>query len=244
MRNDGRKPGDLREIRVCRNYTRHPEGSVLFEMGETRLICTASVENRVPPFRKDTGLGWVTAEYAMLPRATTGRVNRDAARGARSQEIQRMIGRSLRAVTDFSSFGERTIYLDCDVIQADGGTRTAAICGAFLALADAFERLVEGEGLKTFPLRDYVAAVSVGIVDGEPILDLNYEEDYRAAVDMNFVMTGTGQFIEVQGTAEEATFSKEEMNQMAELAGLGIRQIIERQRDALGPDHTFNRGIV
>ena len=244
MRKDGRQPADLREIRIHRNFTRHPEGSVLFEMGETRVLCTASVENRVPPFRKDTGLGWVTAEYAMLPRATTNRISRDAARGARSLEIQRLIGRSLRAVTDFASFGERTIYLDCDVIQADGGTRTAATCGAFIALADAFEKLAEKERIKAFPLLDYVAAVSVGIVKGEIILDLNYEEDYRADVDMNFVMTGAAKFIEVQGTAEGKAFSRDEMNRMADLADQGIRKILGSQRKALGPDHTINKRII
>ena len=244
MRNDGRTAEELREVRITRNYTRNPEGSVLIEMGETRVLCTASVENRVPPFRKDSGLGWVTAEYAMLPRATTGRVGRDAARGARSQEIQRLIGRSLRAVTEMAAFGERTIYLDCDVIQADGGTRTASITGAFIALADAFAWLSERGELKGFPLRDFVAAVSVGIVDGEILADLNYEEDSRADVDMNIVTTGEGRFIEVQGTAEGATFSREEMDTMSDLAVRGIRQLVALQREALGPDHTINKGLA
>src|SRR5262250_772128 len=205
MRADGRLPEQLRPTRITPNYLIHAEGSVLVEAGKTKVICTASVEDRVPPFRRNTGKGWVTAEYGMLPRATTTRTQRESTAGkvgGRTQEIQRLIGRSLRAVTKLEELGERTIWIDCDVIQADGGTRTASITGAFVALALALETMRQRDLIRTIPLSDYVAATSVGIVGGEPLLDLAYEDDSRAEVDMNVVKTGDGRFIEVQGTAE------------------------------------------
>src|ERR1041384_4461067 len=205
MRSDGRLPEQLRPTRITPNYLIHAEGSVLVEAGKTKVICTASVEDRVPPFRRNTGKGWVTAEYGMLPRATNSRTQREATAGkvgGRTQEIQRLIGRSLRSVTKLTALGERTLWIDCDVIQADGGTRTASITGAFVALALAFEKMRERDLIRTIPLSDYVAATSVGVVDGEPLLDLAYDDDSRADVDMNIVKTGDGRFIEVQGTAE------------------------------------------
>jgi ribonuclease PH len=221
---------------VTRDYLIHPEGSVLVEFGATKVICTASVEERVPPFLKGQGLGWVTAEYAMLPRSTTTRTNRDN-RGpsGRSQEIQRLVGRALRAVIDRSKLGERTVWVDCDVIQADGGTRTAAITGSFVAVADALGRIPGVE--PAAPIRDCVAAVSVGVVEGQPVLDLNYAEDAAAEVDMNVVMTGAGEFVEVQGTAERLTFSHARLNEMLELAGRGIRRLVTLQRRALEARH-------
>jgi|ERR1700674_285383 ribonuclease PH len=231
-----RQADQLRDIRITRSYTRHAEGSVLIECGDTKVICTASVEDKVPGFLKGRGQGWVTAEYGMLPRSTHTRVDREAAKGkqsGRTQEIQRLIGRSVRAVMDMTQLGERTIQLDCDVIQADGGTRTASITGSFVALHDAVSGLVRDGRLSTSPLRDQVAAVSVGICDGVPVLDLDYAEDSACATDMNVVMTGSGGFVEVQGTAERASFSRFELDVLLELAGKGIRQLVQMQRAAL-----------
>ncbi len=219
---------------MIRNYLKHAEGSVLIEMGETKVICTASLEERVPPFLRNTGKGWVTAEYSMLPRSTNTRTPRESGRGSgRTFEIQRLIGRSLRSVTDLTAFGERTIWIDCDVIQADGGTRTASITGAYVALVDAFQKMVEKGLIKNIPVRNSVAAVSVGKVDGRILLDLNYEEDSRAEVDMNIVMTGSGKFIEVQGTAENAVFSKQEMDALIRVAEKGIKKLMAYQKKSL-----------
>ena len=237
MRAGGRKPDELRAIRLTRAYTRHPEGSVLVEFGDTRVLCTASVEERVPPFLRDTGRGWVTAEYGMLPRATNTRGEREAARGkqsGRTQEIQRLIGRSLRAVVDLSSLGARTIQVDCDVLQADGGTRTAAITGAFVALHDALTWLKEKGLIASLPVKDFVAAVSVGIYKGTPVLDLDYAEDSACGTDMNVVMTGSGRFVELQGTAEGEPFTSSEMNALVVLAEKGIRELIAVQQRSLG----------
>jgi ribonuclease PH len=212
-------------------------GSVLVEFGNTKVICAASLDNKPAPFLKNTGKGWLTAEYSMLPMSTQTRTTRESVRGSlggRTHEIQRMIGRSLRAVTDLTAFGERTIYLDCDVIQADGGTRTASITGAFVALVDLFKRLRQEGIVKEMPVSDYLSAISVGIVDNQILLDLEYEEDSRAEVDMNFVMTGSGLFIEVQGTAERVPFNKEQLDLMTELAVSGIKKIIDRQREIVG----------
>jgi len=212
-------------------------GSVLVEFGNTKVICAASLDNKPAPFLKNTGKGWLTAEYSMLPMSTQTRTARESVRGrlgGRTHEIQRLIGRSLRAVTDLTAFGERTIYLDCDVIQADGGTRTASITGAFIALVDLFKRLREEGIVNEIPVSDYLSAVSVGIVDNQILLDLEYEEDSRAEVDMNFVMTGSGLFIEVQGTAEHAPFNKEQLDLMTELAVSGIQKIIKRQKEVVG----------
>lgn len=234
---DGRQPADLRPIRITRNYTRHAEGSVLIEIGDTKVICTASVEDRPPQFLKGTGKGWVTAEYGMLPRATGARTIREANRGrvgGRTHEIQRLIGRSLRAVVDLAALGERTIWLDCDVIQADGGTRTASITGAFIALADALHKLIGQKAISRMPITDFIAATSVGRLAGEIILDLCYEEDAAAEVDMNIVMTGAGRFVEVQGTGEEASFTRQEMDSMIDLATRGISSLISSQKEALG----------
>ena len=230
-----RAAGQLRAVRITRGYTIHAEGSVLIEFGQTRVLCTASVENRVPPHKKGSGQGWVTAEYGMLPRATHTRGEREAARGkqsGRTQEIQRLIGRSLRAVFDLALLGERTITLDCDVLQADGGTRTAAITGAFVAAHDAVGALLASGQIAATPIRDHVAAVSVGIVQGTPLLDLEYAEDSACDTDMNVVMTGSGHFIEVQGTAEGAAFSRAEMNTLLGLAEKGIGELIALQRQA------------
>ena len=237
MRSDQRPAGQLRQITLTPNYLEHAEGSVLIEAGRTRVICTASVEDRVPPFLRNTGKGWVTAEYGMLPRATNTRTQREASTGkvgGRTQEIQRLIGRSLRAVTNLPALGERTVWIDCDVIQADGGTRTASITGAFIALALAFETMRKRDSIRTIPLSDYVAAISVGIVDGEPLLDLAYDDDSRAEVDMNIVQTGDGRFIEVQGTAEAIPFGRESLNKLLDLADSGIRQLVEKQRAIVG----------
>jgi ribonuclease PH len=237
MRPGGRKPDELRPVRLTRGYTRHPEGSVLVEFGETRVLCTASVEERVPPFLRDSGRGWVTAEYGMLPRATNTRGEREAARGkqsGRTQEIQRLIGRSLRAVVDLSSLGGRTIQIDCDVLQADGGTRTAAITGAFVALHDAVSWLIERKLLAQSPIRDFVAAVSVGVYQGSPVLDLDYAEDSACGTDMNVVMTGSGRFVELQGTAEGEPFSQQELDALTQLAARGIRELVAHQKRALG----------
>ena len=237
MRNDNRNNDDLRQVRITRNFTKHAEGSVLVEFGDTRVICTASVEESVPPFLRGKGTGWVTAEYSMLPRATHTRSSREAARGkqsGRTLEIQRLIGRSLRAVTDLAALGERSITIDCDVIQADGGTRTASITGAYVALHDALTTLVTKALIPQIPLREAVAAVSVGIVAGEAVLDLNYLEDSAAEVDMNFVMTSSDRFVEVQGTAEAEPFTVAQMDAMRMLATEGIRRLFALQREALG----------
>ena len=237
MRPSGRAPEQLRPIRLTRQFTRHAEGSVLVEFGETRVICTASVEERVPPFLKGKGQGWITAEYGMLPRATHTRSPREAARGAqsgRTQEIQRLIGRSLRACADLAALGERTITIDCDVIQADGGTRTAAITGGFVALADAVRTLLERRSLKKNPLHGQITSVSVGIWRGTPVLDLDYAEDSEAETDMNVVMNDAGAYIEVQGTAEGHAFRAEELDAMLALARAGIAELIGHQRAALG----------
>src|SRR5471030_232660 len=236
QRSFDRRAGELRPVRFQRRYTRHAEGSVLVEMGHTRVLCTASVEAKVPPFLKGRGQGWLTAEYGMLPRATNTRGDREAARGkqsGRTQEIQRLIGRSLRAVVDLQKLGERTIQIDCDVIQADGGTRTASITGAFVALYDAVRDLL-GKGLiKESPLKDFIAAVSVGIYQGKPVLDLDYLEDSLCDTDMNVVMLGNGHFVEVQGTAEGHAFTRAEMDVLLELAKSGITELIAIQRAAL-----------
>jgi ribonuclease PH len=237
MRSSKRSAGQLRPVRIQRSYTRHAEGSVLVEFGDTRLICTASVEERVPGFLRDRGQGWVTAEYGMLPRSTNTRTDREASRGrqtGRTQEIQRLIGRSLRAVMDLKKLGERTIQIDCDVIQADGGTRTAAITGAFVALHDAVMLLTQRGLVTESPVRDFVAAVSVGMVEGTPVLDLDYAEDSTCDTDMNVVMTGSGGFVEVQGTAEGAPFSQAQMDALLVLAQSGIRELIAKQKEALG----------
>jgi ribonuclease PH len=235
-RTQGRAADALRPLKITRAYTRYAEGSVLVEFGHTQVLCTASVEEKVPPHKRGSGEGWVTAEYGMLPRATHTRGDREAARGkqsGRTQEIQRLIGRSLRCVFDLKALGERTISLDCDVIQADGGTRTAAITGAFVAAHDAVSWLIQQDKLKASPIREFVAAVSVGIVDGTPLLDLEYTEDSACDTDMNVVMTGAGGFVEVQGTAEGAAFSRDEMSQLLALADQGIRELVAAQRAAL-----------
>jgi ribonuclease PH len=237
MRTDQRASNQLRATTITPDYLEHPEGSVLIEAGRTRVICTASVEDRVPPFLRNTGKGWVTAEYGMLPRATSTRTQREASAGkvgGRTQEIQRLIGRSLRSVTNLTALGERTIWIDCDVIQADGGTRTASITGAFVALALALEKMREREMIKTIPLADYVAAISVGIVDGEALLDLAYEDDSRAEVDMNVVKTGNGRFIEVQGTAEAMPFGRDALDQLLDLADIGIADLVAKQKAIVG----------
>lgn len=245
QRVDGRQPGELRPVRITRRYIKHAEGSVLIEVGDTKVICTASVEDKPPQFLKGEGKGWVTAEYGMLPRATGIRTLREAARGkigGRTYEIQRLIGRSLRAVVDLAALGERTVWLDCDVIQADGGTRTASITGAFIALVDALNNLREQGLLSRIPISDFVAATSVGRLKGEIILDLCYEEDSAAEVDMNIVMTGSGRFVEVQGTGEEASFTRQEMNMMIDLAAQGINRLIFYQKEALGDIVSFIGG--
>lgn len=234
---DGRAPDALRAVRLTRQFTIHAEGSVLIECGQTRVLCTASVEERVPPHKRGSGEGWVTAEYGMLPRATHTRSDREAAKGkqsGRTQEIQRLIGRSLRAVFDLSLLGERTLTIDCDVLQADGGTRTASITGAFVAAHDAVNRLLLEGKLAQTPIRDHLAAVSVGIHQGVPLLDLAYTEDSACDTDMNVVMTGSGHFVEVQGTAEGATFSRAEMGALLDLADKGVRELVQLQKQALG----------
>jgi ribonuclease PH len=244
MRSDKRPANELRATTITPNYLMHAEGSVLIESGNTRVICTASVEDRVPQFLRGSGRGWVTAEYGMLPRSTSTRTQREAAAGkvgGRTQEIQRLIGRSLRSVTNLAALGERTIWIDCDVIQADGGTRTASITGAFVALALALEKLRDRGTLSAVPLIDYVAAISVGIVDGEPLLDLAYDDDSRAQVDMNVVKTGSGQFIEVQGTAEGLPFDRASLDMLLTLADAGIAQLVEKQKAIVG--HLIKRLI-
>jgi len=235
-RPSGRLPEELRPVRITRGYTKHAEGSVLVEFGDTKVICTASVDEKVPPFLRDSGQGWLTAEYGMLPRSTHTRTEREAARGrqsGRTQEIQRLIGRSLRAVMDLAKLGPRTIQIDCDVLQADGGTRTASITGAFVAASDAVEWLLAEQRIAESPVRDFVAAVSVGIYQGVPVLDLDYQEDSACDTDMNVVMTGSGGLVEIQGTAEGEPFSREQMDAMLDLAARGIRQLIEAQRAVL-----------
>lgn len=237
MRTDNRAPDELRPTRLHPQYLLHPEGSVLVEAGRTRVICTASLEDRVPQFLRNTGKGWVTAEYGMLPRATSTRTTREASVGkvgGRTQEIQRLIGRALRSVTKLEELGERTIWLDCDVIQADGGTRTAAITGAFVALVLAVQHLREKGVLTTMPVQDYIAATSVGVINGVRMLDLAYEEDCRAEVDMNVVKTGAGRYVEVQGTAEALPFGRDALVEMLDLADRGIQKLIEMQKQAVG----------
>ncbi|MCZ7558934.1 MAG: ribonuclease PH [Burkholderiaceae bacterium] len=237
IRPSGRAPDALRPVRLTRGFTRHAEGSVLVEFGDTRVLCTASVEEKVPAFLRGAGRGWLTAEYGMLPRSTHTRSEREAARGkqsGRTQEIQRLIGRSLRAVFDLERLGERTITLDCDVLQADGGTRTAAITGAFVAAHDAVSGLLVSGALERTPVRDFVAAVSVGLYEGAAVLDLDYAEDSACDTDLNVVMTGAGGFVEVQGTAEGEPFTREQMDRLVDLAATGIRRLIDAQRAALG----------
>lgn len=234
---DKREYGMIRPVKIIRNYIKYPEGSVLIEMGETKVICNASVEDRVPPFKKGSGEGWVTAEYSMLPRATETRNQRDINKlkmNSRSVEIQRLIGRALRSVIDFKALGERTITLDCDAIQADGGTRTASITGSFVALADACNYLMQKEIIKAMPIKNFVSAISVGVVEGIPLLDLCYEEDSRAEVDMNIVMTDKGEYIEVQGTGEKYPFSYDMLNTLLQLGSKGTKELIEKQKEALG----------
>jgi ribonuclease PH len=237
MRKDGRECSELRKVAITRNYLNTAEGSVLIEMGDTKVICTASIEEKVPPFLRDRNMGWVTAEYGMLPRSTSSRMIREAAIGkisGRTQEIQRLIGRSLRAVVDLEKLGERTIWIDCDVIQADGGTRTAAITGAFVCLVDAVRFAVKNGILKQSPILDHLAAISTGVINGESALDLCYEEDSAAEVDMNVVMTGDGRFVEVQGTAEGEPFPRSIMDELIALAGKGIQELIKAQKEVLG----------
>ncbi|CAM5794522.1 MULTISPECIES: ribonuclease PH [Brevibacillus] len=236
MRNDGRTHDQLRPVKITRNYIKHAEGSCLIEVGDTKVICTATLEDRVPPFMRGGGKGWITAEYAMLPRATESRNARESSKGkvaGRTMEIQRLIGRALRSVVQLEAMGERTIWLDCDVIQADGGTRTASITGAYVAMVEAMSKLVENGTWKQYPLTDFLAATSVGIIDGEVLLDLNYKEDSTATVDMNIVMTGEGKFVELQGTGEEAPFSVEQLQELLALAKKGIDQLFAAQREAL-----------
>ena len=237
MRPSQRNPDQLRTVRITRNYTKHAEGAILMECGDTKVICTASIVDKVPGFLKGKNQGWLTAEYGMLPRSTHTRIDREAARGkqsGRTQEIQRLIGRSLRAVVDLSKLGERTIHIDCDVIQADGGTRTASITGAFVALHDAISFLIKQKLLAESPIRDAVAAISVGIYQGTPVLDLDYAEDSDCDTDMNVVMTGQGGFVEIQGTAEGAPFTQAELTSLLALADKGIRVLVTAQQAALG----------
>lgn len=239
LRFDGRQPDEIRSVKITRKFTDLPEGSVLIEVGKTRVICTATVEDKVPPFKKGTGSGWVTAEYAMLPRATAVRNQREASKGklgGRTMEIQRLIGRALRSIVDLSKLGERTIWLDCDVLQADGGTRTASITGAYVALADAVNYLLKNQLIKQNPLIDSIAAISVGKVDGIPVADLAYEEDSKAEVDMNIVMTGSGRFVEIQGTAEGQPFDQEDLNAFLNLGESGIQKLSALQKEALAKE--------
>lgn len=238
MRSNGRKSDELRPMNLSTHVNKYAEGSVYIEMGETKVLITATVDEKVPPFLKGQGKGWVTAEYSMLPRATQSRNQREANRGklsGRTMEIQRLIGRALRSVVNLHALGERTITLDCDVIQADGGTRTTSITGAFVALAIAVNKIAEQHKLAVFPITDYLASTSVGVAGGQALLDLNYEEDSKAKVDMNLVMTGSGKFVEVQGTGEDSPFSRDELNEILELGEKGIRELILRQQEVLGP---------
>ena len=237
MRIDGRANDTLRQVTITRNYIKYAEGSVFLEVGDTKVICTASIEERVPSFLKETGQGWITSEYSMLPRSSETRIIRESSRGrvgGRTQEIQRLIGRAFRGVVDLSRLGERTIWIDCDVIQADGGTRTASITGGFIALVDALNKLKTEGKIEDLLIKDYVAATSVGIVNGEVLLDLNYHEDSRAEVDMNFILTGKGKFIELQGTAESVPFSMEQLQAMIDLSKKGISNLIKKQKEVLG----------
>ena len=241
MREDGRSEQKIRKIKITRNYIKDAEGSCFIEMGSTRVICTASFEDRVPLFLKGKGSGWITAEYGMLPRSCQRRIPREAARGkvgGRTHEIQRLIGRSLRAVTNLAELGEITLWMDCDVIQADGGTRCASITGAFIALVDALVRLKKDKVISVLPIRDFVAAVSVGLLKGKPLLDLNYQEDSNAEVDMNVIMTGRGEFVEIQGTAEQKPFTAQQMDTLVNLARKGIKDLIDVQTKAIG--HKLN----
>lgn len=236
MRFDARETDQLRPVKMTKDYIMHPQGSVLIEMGNTKVICTAMIEEKVPPFLKGQGKGWITAEYGMLPASTNTRKIRDSSKGkidGRSHEIQRLIGRALRSVVDLKKLGERTIWIDCDVIQADGGTRTAAITGSFVALMCAFNKLIAAGILTEAPITDYVAAVSVGVVNGEVVLDLCYEEDSKAAVDMNLVMTGSGKFVEIQGTGEERPFDKDELNQLLSYGEKGIKELLAIQKQII-----------
>lgn len=238
MRIDERAVNELRPIKITKDYIKHPEGSVLIEVGNTKVICNASIEDRVPPFMRGQGKGWITAEYSMLPRATAQRNIRESSKGkvsGRTMEIQRLIGRALRSVVDLDKFGERTVWIDCDVIQADGGTRTASITGAFVAMTLAFKKLLKNKTIQVMPVNNYLAATSVGVLQsGQEILDLNYDEDSEAAVDMNIVMTGSGEFVEIQGTGEEATFSNKQLMAMLALANEGLSNIFEMQKEILG----------
>ena len=239
MRIDGRKNDQVRHTKVTRNYIKHAEGSVLIEVGDTKVICTASIEDKVPPFLKGSGEGWITAEYNMLPRSTATRKVRDIARlklDGRTMEIQRLIGRALRSVVDLKALGEKTIWIDCDVIQADGGTRTTSITGAFIALVDAVNKIHKQKSFKVYPIRKFVCATSVGIVGEEKLLDLCYEEDSNAKVDMNIIGTADGEFVEIQGTGEEAPFTRSELNQILNLGEKGIKQMIQLQKDCLKMD--------
>ena len=234
---DGREKDQLREIKITRGFLKHAAGSALIETGDTKVLCAATIDEKVPPFLKGEGRGWVTAEYSMLPASTQARKVRESSRGkveGRTQEIQRLIGRALRSVVDLEKLGERTIWLDCDVIQADGGTRTASITGAFIALVDALDVLKEEGKIEEIPLKNYVAAVSVGIVDGEAVLDLCYQEDVNAKIDMNLVMTDAKEYIEIQGTGEESPFTQDELEQLLQLGQKGILELIQRQREVLG----------
>jgi ribonuclease PH len=236
MRSDGRKPQQLRLIKIAPNYLKTADGSVLIEMGDTRVICTAKLEDRVPPFLRNSGKGWITAEYGMLPGSSQARIGRESSRGkvgGRTHEIQRLIGRSLRAITDLTNLGERTVWIDCDVIQADGGTRTASITGAYVSLCEAIRSWQKRGIIAHEPIKDSVAAVSIGIVDSKILLDLCYEEDSKADVDMNFVVTGSGKFVEIQGTAESAPFTKKQMDKMSDIAQQGIKELLKAQKQAL-----------
>ena len=237
MRIDNRQFDELREVKITRDYLLHPFGSVLIEMGNTKVICTAMIEDKIPPFLRGTNSGWITSEYSMLPASTNRRKVRDSTRGrvdGRTQEIQRLIGRSLRSIVDLTKIGERTIWIDCDVIQADGGTRTAAITGAFVAMVDALNKLYEKKLITEIPISNYLAAVSVGVGEDGPILDLCYEEDHKALVDMNIVMNDKEEFIEIQGTGEERPFTRSELNHILDLAESGIKKLIDVQKESLG----------
>ncbi|CAG7630756.1 Ribonuclease PH [Paenibacillus solanacearum] len=247
MRNDGRAANQARPVKITTNYNKHAEGSVLIEVGDTKVICTATVEDRVPPFMKGQGKGWITAEYSMLPRATAVRNQRESAKGklgGRTMEIQRLIGRALRSVVHLEALGERSVTLDCDVIQADGGTRTTSITGAFVAMAIAIDKLARDKHLSRYPITDFLGSISVGIIQNKALLDLNYEEDSKAMVDMNVVMTGAGKFVEVQGTGEEAPFSRQELDELLALAESGIASMIAEQEQALGPIADRIRGAA
>lgn len=234
MRIDGRKADELRRVKIARNYLKTAEGSVLIEIGDTRVLCTATLQDSVPPFLRGKGTGWITAEYSMLPRSSRERIPRERSKvGGRTYEIQRLIGRALRAVVDMDSLGERSILIDCDVIQADGGTRTASITGAYIALVDALRYALDAGMIDALPVQDYLAAVSVGVVDDRPLLDLNYKEDSEAEVDMNLVMTGSGKIVEIQGAAEGKPFSKTELERLIRLGEKGIRALIKKQKDML-----------